>query len=193
MSTTSSPTRPVRSPTPVNNEEEAELQAFLAVAQREAHEKWEKLRAAKVSGVVETVGGGEGEVMEDAVRKGIEVISEKEERVVVPKVEPPSKKFVMRMVAIGPRPSQEVILKRKAEPVAGESSRKRRKGTSVRCTVFFQYLMLMFCPRQRSLSILILIPFPSPSPTPANVAFMVIRSVGLNPTLLMRWPAIGAM
>ncbi|KAJ3780559.1 hypothetical protein GGU10DRAFT_337072 [Lentinula aff. detonsa] len=137
MSTTLSPTRPVCSPTPVNNKEEAELQAFLAVAQREAHEKWEKLRAAKTSGVVETVGGGEGEVMEDAVRKGIEVVSEKEERVVVPKVEPPSKKFVMHMVAIGPRPSQEVILvilipkKQKAEPVAGESSRKRHKGTSV--------------------------------------------------------------
>ncbi|KAJ3779602.1 hypothetical protein GGU10DRAFT_382185 [Lentinula aff. detonsa] len=51
MSTTSSPTRPVHSPTLVNNEEEAELQAFLAAAQHEAQEKWGRLRAAKMSEV----------------------------------------------------------------------------------------------------------------------------------------------
>ncbi|KAJ3795103.1 hypothetical protein GGU11DRAFT_879388, partial [Lentinula aff. detonsa] len=108
MSTTSSPTRPVRSPTLVNNEEEAELQAFLAAAQHEAQEKWGRLRAAKMSEVAAQV-AGVGAVVENAVIENMEVVSEKEERVVVLKVEPPHKKFVTRMVAIGPHPGREVI------------------------------------------------------------------------------------
>ncbi|KAJ3780340.1 hypothetical protein GGU10DRAFT_380774 [Lentinula aff. detonsa] len=84
MSTTSSPACPVHSPTPVLNEEDAELQAFLVAMKREAQEKWEKLRAVKTSGVdVDAIMGVDEEV--------------------VPKVEPKPRKMITRMVAEIPR------------------------------------------------------------------------------------------
>ncbi|KAJ3780225.1 hypothetical protein GGU10DRAFT_337345 [Lentinula aff. detonsa] len=107
MSTTSSPAHPVRSPTPVLNEEDVELQAFLAAAQREAQEKWEKLQAAKTSGVVGKVVEGEAGVvgLKENVVGGV---AEEEEEEVVPKVEPRPRKVVAKMVAGLPR-SREVI------------------------------------------------------------------------------------
>ncbi|KAJ3791960.1 hypothetical protein GGU11DRAFT_750781 [Lentinula aff. detonsa] len=126
MSTTSSPTCPARSPTPVLNNEDADLQAFLAAAQRKAQDKWRRLHEEKESGnvVAERTVVGEKEVIEDVVA------GEKE---VVPKVEPRPWKVAIKMVAGMPR-SREVIpiisipKKRKVEPVVAESSRKKRKG-----------------------------------------------------------------
>ncbi|KAJ3781135.1 hypothetical protein GGU10DRAFT_379851 [Lentinula aff. detonsa] len=125
MSTTSSPTHPARSPSPVLNEEEAELQAYLAAAQREAQEKWKRLREEK------TLGGGadERKIVEEKeiVEEDVEV-----EKEVVPKAEPRPRKVAIKMVAGVPR-SREVIpiiaipKKCKVEPVVAESSQKKRK------------------------------------------------------------------
>ncbi|KAJ3792481.1 hypothetical protein GGU11DRAFT_749985 [Lentinula aff. detonsa] len=135
MSTTSSPTRPARSVTLVFNEEDVELQAFLAAAKRKAQEKREKLWLAKTSEVVERVGGeegktigAEGNVKEDVVEVGKEII---------PKIEARPRKVVTGMVA-GLPCSREVIpiisipKKRRITVMSGvaESSRKRRKGSS---------------------------------------------------------------
>ncbi|KAJ3791699.1 hypothetical protein GGU11DRAFT_751246 [Lentinula aff. detonsa] len=79
MSTTSSPARPARSPTPVLKEEDAELQAFLAAEQREAQEKWRRLREEKASGNIVD----ERKVVEEDVDGVVEV-----EKEIVPKVEP---------------------------------------------------------------------------------------------------------
>ncbi|KAJ3991267.1 hypothetical protein F5050DRAFT_1812733 [Lentinula boryana] len=89
MSPTSSPSRPARSPTLVHEEEESELQAFLAAAKREAQEKWERLRAVKASGVVEKVVGGGGEIVEvkEAIEQSMEDAIEVKQEVVL-KVEP---------------------------------------------------------------------------------------------------------
>ncbi|KAJ3791695.1 hypothetical protein GGU11DRAFT_812685 [Lentinula aff. detonsa] len=108
MSTTSSPARPVRSPTPVLNKEDVELQAFLAAAQREAQEKWEKLRAAKTSGVVGKVVEGEAGVV-GSKENVVEGVAEEEEEV-VPKI------------ILIPKKRRNVV-----ETEVAESSRKRRK------------------------------------------------------------------
>ncbi|KAJ3795054.1 hypothetical protein GGU11DRAFT_840368 [Lentinula aff. detonsa] len=135
MSTTSSPMCPARSATPVLNDEDAQLQAFFAATKREAQEKWERLRLAKASEVVERVGGegsetigAEGNVQEDVA--GVE-------KEVIPKIEARPRKVMTRMVAGLPR-SREVIpiisipKKRRIAVMSGvaESSRKRRKGAS---------------------------------------------------------------
>ncbi|KAJ3791465.1 hypothetical protein GGU11DRAFT_751749 [Lentinula aff. detonsa] len=125
MSTTLSPARPARSPTPVQDQEEVELQAYLAAAHREAQEKWRRLRKEKASGTV----ADERKIVEekDVVEEDVEV-----EKEVVPKVEPRPRKVAIKMVAGVPR-SREVIAiisilkKRKVEPVVAESSRKKRK------------------------------------------------------------------
>ncbi|KAJ3794853.1 hypothetical protein GGU11DRAFT_810926 [Lentinula aff. detonsa] len=106
MSTTSSPARPVRFPTPVLNKEDVELQVFLAAAQRKAQEKWEKLWAAKTSGVVGKVVEGEAGVV-GSKENVVEGVAEEEEEV-IPKVEPRPRKVVAKMVAGLPR-SREVI------------------------------------------------------------------------------------
>ncbi|KAJ3791701.1 hypothetical protein GGU11DRAFT_826568, partial [Lentinula aff. detonsa] len=100
MSTTLSSARPARSPTPVLNEEDAELQAFLAAAQREAQEKWRRLREEKASGNVvdERKVVEEKEVVEEDVDGVVEV-----EKEIVPKVEPKPRKEVLKMVAGMPR------------------------------------------------------------------------------------------
>ncbi|KAJ3779477.1 hypothetical protein GGU10DRAFT_337989, partial [Lentinula aff. detonsa] len=108
MSTTSSPARPVRSPTPVLNKEDVELQAFLAAAQREAQEKWEKLRAAKTSGVVGKVVEGEAGVV-GLKENVVEGVAEEEEEV------------VLKIILI-PKKRRNVV-----ETEVVESSRKRRK------------------------------------------------------------------
>ncbi|KAJ3780848.1 hypothetical protein GGU10DRAFT_380158 [Lentinula aff. detonsa] len=139
MSTTSSPVRPAHSPSPILNEEEAELQAYLAAAHREAQEKWRRLREEKA---LENV-ADEREIVEEKEVEGKEiedVVEVKKE--VAPKVEPRPRKVAIKMVVGMPR-SREVILIR--------------------------------------------IPFPSPSPMPANIAFVVIRSAGLNHTLPTQW------
>ncbi|KAJ3791726.1 hypothetical protein GGU11DRAFT_751192 [Lentinula aff. detonsa] len=59
MSSTLFPTCPAHSPTPVNNEEECKAQ-----------EKWEKLWAARLSGVVEKV------VDEGKIIKGKEIVEQ---------------------------------------------------------------------------------------------------------------------
>ncbi|KAJ3780477.1 hypothetical protein GGU10DRAFT_380587 [Lentinula aff. detonsa] len=133
MSTTSSPTRPARSPTPILNEEDTELQAFLAAAKREAQEKWEKLRAMRVSGVVEKAltEGEEVVGVKVNIEKDIDdVIGEEEE--VVPKVEPKPRKVVTRMITGMPCgremiPVIPVLKKRRIKPMVAESSRKKRK------------------------------------------------------------------
>ncbi|KAJ3792489.1 hypothetical protein GGU11DRAFT_749976 [Lentinula aff. detonsa] len=129
MSTTSSPTRPARSPTPVLNEEDTEIQAFLAAAQREAQEKWRRLREEKAMGsiVIEQKDVEEDEVVEKGVNAVVKVQKE-----VVPKVELKPRKVTIRMVAGLPRgremiPVIPVLKKRPVEPVAAESSHKRRK------------------------------------------------------------------
>ncbi|KAJ3781134.1 hypothetical protein GGU10DRAFT_379859 [Lentinula aff. detonsa] len=122
MSATSSPTCPVRSPTPVLNEDGAELQAFLAAAKRKAQEKWEKLRATKASGVVEKVitEGEEVVGVKVNVEKDVDdVIGEEEE--VVPKVEPKPHKVATKMIAGMPR-GHEMI-----PPMVAESNREKRK------------------------------------------------------------------
>ncbi|KAJ3780206.1 hypothetical protein GGU10DRAFT_381021 [Lentinula aff. detonsa] len=134
MSTASSPTRPAHSPTPVLNEEDAELQAFLAAAQREAQEKWRRLREEKASGNVvdERKVVGEKEVVEEDVDDV--VVGEKK---VILKVEPRPRKVAIKMVAGMPR-SREVIpiisIPKKCHIAVvlevAESSRKRRKGAS---------------------------------------------------------------
>ncbi|KAJ3779503.1 hypothetical protein GGU10DRAFT_337965 [Lentinula aff. detonsa] len=106
MSTTSSPTRPARSPTPVLNDEDADLQAFLAAAKREAQEKWEKLRAAKTSGVEEKAGEDGGGPVEAKGNAEEEVVEVEEE--IVPKIEARPRKVVTRMVAGLPH-NREVI------------------------------------------------------------------------------------
>ncbi|KAJ3785640.1 hypothetical protein GGU10DRAFT_375592 [Lentinula aff. detonsa] len=131
MSATSSPTRPVHSPTPVLNEDDAELRAFLAAAKREAQEKWEKLRVTKTSGVVEKVitEGEEVVGVKVNVEKDIDdVIGEEEE--VVPKVEPKPCKVVTKMIAGMPRgrdmiPVIPVLKKRRIKPMVAESSHKK--------------------------------------------------------------------
>ncbi|KAJ3779999.1 hypothetical protein GGU10DRAFT_337541 [Lentinula aff. detonsa] len=100
MSTTSSPTRPARSPTPVLNEEDTELQAFLAAAQREAQEKWRRLREEKATGsVVIERKDVEGD---EVVEKGVDAVVEVQKEV-VPKVEPKPRKVTVRMVVGLPR------------------------------------------------------------------------------------------
>ncbi|KAJ3779896.1 hypothetical protein GGU10DRAFT_337633 [Lentinula aff. detonsa] len=96
VSNTSSPF-----PTPVLNEEDAELQAFLAAAKREAQEKWEKLRATKTSGVEEKVGGDGGETIE--AKGNVEEDVVEVEKEIVPKIEARPRKVVTRMVAGLPR------------------------------------------------------------------------------------------
>ncbi|KAJ3780341.1 hypothetical protein GGU10DRAFT_380769 [Lentinula aff. detonsa] len=111
MSTTSSPALPARSPTPVQDQEEVELQA--------------RLREEKASGTV----ADERKIVEEkeVVEEDVEVETE-----VVPKVEPRPRKVAIKMVAGVPR-SREVIpiisipKKRKVEPVVAEPSRKKRK------------------------------------------------------------------
>ncbi|KAJ3791755.1 hypothetical protein GGU11DRAFT_825116 [Lentinula aff. detonsa] len=131
MSATSSPARPARSLSPVLNEEEAELQAYLAAAQREAQEKWKRLREEKALGG----GAGEHKIVEE---KGVveehvdDVVGEETE--VVPKVESRPRKVASKMVAGLPR-SREVIpiilipkkCRNVVEVEVAESSRKRRK------------------------------------------------------------------
>ncbi|KAJ3791998.1 hypothetical protein GGU11DRAFT_812624 [Lentinula aff. detonsa] len=119
MSTTSSPARPARSPTPIQDQEEVELQAYLAAAHREAQEKWRRLREEKASGTV----ADERKIVEEkeVVEEDVEV-----EKEVVLKVEPRPRKVAIKMVAGVPR-SREVIPKRKVEPVVAEPSRKKRK------------------------------------------------------------------
>ncbi|KAJ3792624.1 hypothetical protein GGU11DRAFT_749792 [Lentinula aff. detonsa] len=128
MSTTSSPARPVQSSSSVLDEEDTELQAFLAAAKREAQEKWEKLRAAKMSGVAEKVVGEGGEAIEAKGDVKEDVVGVGEE--VIPKIEVRPRKVITRMVAGLPR-NREVIPKRRiaVESEVVESSRKRRKGT----------------------------------------------------------------
>ncbi|KAJ3780491.1 hypothetical protein GGU10DRAFT_380567 [Lentinula aff. detonsa] len=87
MSPTPSPTCPEHSPTPVHDEEESELQAFLAAAKREAQEKWEKLQAARTWEVVE-------KEADDSIYIKWEV---------VPKVESKPQKVITKMVAEMPR------------------------------------------------------------------------------------------
>ncbi|KAJ3792642.1 hypothetical protein GGU11DRAFT_760594 [Lentinula aff. detonsa] len=128
MSATSSPTRPIHSPTPVLNEDDAELQAFLAAAKHEAQEKWEKLRATKTSGVVEKVITEGEEVIGMKVKDIDDVIREEEE--VVPKVEPKPCKVVTKMIAGMPRghemiPVIPVLKKRRIKPMVAESSHKK--------------------------------------------------------------------
>ncbi|KAJ3791938.1 hypothetical protein GGU11DRAFT_750821 [Lentinula aff. detonsa] len=131
MSTTSSPACPARSLSLVLNEEEAELQAYLAAAQREAQEKWKRLRKEKA------LGGGacERKIVEEkgVVEEHVDDVVE-EETEVIPKVEPRPRKVVPKMVAGLPR-SREVIpmilIPKKrcnvVEVEVVESSRKRRK------------------------------------------------------------------
>ncbi|KAJ3784262.1 hypothetical protein GGU10DRAFT_376926 [Lentinula aff. detonsa] len=130
MSTTSSPMHPACSATPVLNEEDVQLQAFLVAAKREAQEKWERLRLAKASEVVERVGGegsetivAEGNVQED--------VAEVEKEVIL-KIEARPRKVITRMVAGFPRSREVIPIKRRITIVSGvaESSRKRRKGAS---------------------------------------------------------------
>ncbi|KAJ3791982.1 hypothetical protein GGU11DRAFT_750738 [Lentinula aff. detonsa] len=166
MSTTLSPARPARSPTPVLNEEDAELQAFLAAAQREAHKKWRRLREEKVSGnvvdgwkVVEKTA-----VVEEDVGGEVEV--EKEE--IIPKVKPRPQKAVNKMVAGLPHGSGIILVPKKrrnvVEAEVAESSQKRQKVVQI------------------------LTPTPSPSPflVPANDAFVATRFVALSLMLTMR-------
>ncbi|KAJ3780241.1 hypothetical protein GGU10DRAFT_380954 [Lentinula aff. detonsa] len=129
MSVTSSPTRPARSPTLVLNEEDTELQAFLAAAQREAQEKWRRLREEKVTGSVVTERKAVKE--EEVDEKGVDAVVEVQKEV-TPKVEPRPCKVTVRMVAGLPCgcemiPVILVLKKRPVEPVVVESSRKRRK------------------------------------------------------------------
>ncbi|KAJ3792720.1 hypothetical protein GGU11DRAFT_880852 [Lentinula aff. detonsa] len=148
-----------------NDKEEEELQAFLVVAQGEAHEKWEKLRSEK--DVEQVIKEGAGNAVINV--KGVE-------QEVVPKIEPPSKKLVTCMVAMGPC-SREVVpiipIPKKhrvvVDPEVAESSRKRLR----------LWLILILIP-----SLLCFL-------TLVNIAFGVTRSVDLNPTLPMWWPAIG--
>ncbi|KAJ3780299.1 hypothetical protein GGU10DRAFT_337283 [Lentinula aff. detonsa] len=106
MSITSSPAHPVQSPTSVLDEEDVELQAFLAAAKREAQEKWEKLRLVKMSEVVERVGGEGGETIEAQGNVEEDVIGVEKE--IIPKIEARPRKVVARMVAGLPR-NREVI------------------------------------------------------------------------------------
>ncbi|KAJ3780352.1 hypothetical protein GGU10DRAFT_380759 [Lentinula aff. detonsa] len=126
MSTTSSPTRPAPSFTPVLNDEDTELQAFLAAAKRKVQEKWEKLRVAKMSGVEEKVGEDGGNTVEAKGNAKEDVVEVEKE--VVPKIEAKPRKVVMRMVAGLPR-NREVIPKRRnvADLEVAESSRKKQK------------------------------------------------------------------
>ncbi|KAJ3779667.1 hypothetical protein GGU10DRAFT_382042 [Lentinula aff. detonsa] len=174
MSATWSPACPARSLSPVLNEEEAELQAYLAAAQREAQEKWKRLREEKALGG----GAGECKIVEE---KGVveehvdDVVGEETE--VVPKVESRPQKVASKMVAGLPR-SREVIpiilipKKRRnvVEVEVAESSHKRRKVVQI------------------------LTPTPSLSPflVPASVAFVATRFVGLSPTLPTRSLVRGA-
>ncbi|KAJ3779876.1 hypothetical protein GGU10DRAFT_381592 [Lentinula aff. detonsa] len=120
MSTTSSPARPARSPTPVQDQEEVELQAYLAAAHREAHEKWRRLRKEKASGTV----ADERKIVEEkeVVEEDVEV-----EKEVVPKVEPRPRKVAIKMVAGVPRSCEVIPIisipkKHKVEPVVAEPS-----------------------------------------------------------------------
>ncbi|KAJ3791969.1 hypothetical protein GGU11DRAFT_761151 [Lentinula aff. detonsa] len=135
MSSTSSPTRPVRSLPPVNNEEEAELQVFLVATKRKAQEKWEKLQGVKASGVVGTVVGGEDEIIKakEVVVKDQDNIVEVDEEV-IPKVESRPRKVVTKMVAGLPRGCKVILIilipKKRCtavDPEVVELSRKRQK------------------------------------------------------------------
>ncbi|KAJ3981363.1 hypothetical protein F5890DRAFT_1556869 [Lentinula detonsa] len=124
MSSTSSPACPVRSPTPVLNEEDAELQALLTLipferdinqglflsdlyrltisipAKREAQEKWRKLREEKATGDVVN----EQKVVEEEEVTGKDVDAMvKVKKEVVLKVEPKPRKIAIKMVAGLPR------------------------------------------------------------------------------------------
>ncbi|KAJ3779836.1 hypothetical protein GGU10DRAFT_381683 [Lentinula aff. detonsa] len=146
MSSTLFPTCPAHSPTPVNNEEEVNLQAFLVAVKCKAQEKWEKLWAARLSGVVEKV-VDEGKIIKgkeiveqtgntagykQIIEKDVEDVPEKVEWMVVPKTELPSKKRITRMI---PHSREIISIPKKrgivVDPEVVELSEKRRKVAPV--------------------------------------------------------------